>query len=331
MPRWRSRRSRAPGRSSSKRGRRRCCLPRSRTSVRCSSSSRSCRCATAPTGRPIACQASAFPEPPGATLERCLARIRAWAADAEPVIQQLQRGESERAELVRWRHVLDAMAASSVDFARTVDAGPLVRVRLFVFPPDTEPAFPPGLLIRHFVADGWLHALAVGTVEELQPLAQQVTALKGQVHEMPSWLHTDMARNEAYVAAREAVLAREDAELRAQLAALARSPRAAHRALRRRAAAVGAAERPRAGVGEPVLLDHGLDERARPVIGWRAPSTDRVRARSCTIRRRRRASRRRCSSRIPGGRGRSRSSAARSACRRGTRPTRACCSRSPCR
>ena len=43
----------------------------------------------------------------------------------------------------------------------------------------------------------------------------------------------------------------------------ARSPRAAHRALRRRAAAVGAAERPRAGVGEPVLLDHGLDERAR--------------------------------------------------------------------
>jgi V/A-type H+-transporting ATPase subunit I len=166
------------------------------------------------------CRASAFPEPPGTTLERCLARVRAWAAEAEPIIQQLQRGESERAELVRWRHVLDAMAASSVDFAQTVDAGPLVRVRLFVFPPDTEPAFPPGLLIRHFVADGWLHALAVGTVDELQPLAQQVTALKGQVHEMPSWLHTDMARNEAYVAARESVLAREDAALRAQLAAL---------------------------------------------------------------------------------------------------------------
>ncbi len=166
------------------------------------------------------CQASAFPEPPGTTLERCLARVRAWAAEAEPVIQQLQRGESERAELVRWRHVLDAMAATNVDFAQTVDAGPLVRVRLFVFPPDTEPAFPPGLLLRHFVADGWLHALAVGTTDELQPLAQQVTALKGQVHEMPSWLHTDMARNEAYVAARESVLAREDTALRAQLAAL---------------------------------------------------------------------------------------------------------------
>ena len=166
------------------------------------------------------CQASAFPEPPATTLERCLAHVRGWAVEAEPVIQQLQRGESERAELARWRHVLDAMTTSSVDFAQTVDAGPLVRVLLFVFPPDSEPAFPSGLLVRHFVADGWLHALAAGTAEELQPLAQQVTSLKGQVYDMPAWLHTDMARNEAYVAARQGVLAHEDAALRAQLSVL---------------------------------------------------------------------------------------------------------------
>ena len=102
------------------------------------------------------CQASAFPEPPVKTLERCLTHIRAWAKDAEAIIQQLQRGEAERAELARWHHVLDAMAASRVDFAQTVNAGPLVHVRLFVFPADSEPAFPPGLLVRHFMADGWL-------------------------------------------------------------------------------------------------------------------------------------------------------------------------------
>jgi V/A-type H+-transporting ATPase subunit I len=164
--------------------------------------------------------ASAFPEPPGKTLERCLTHIRAWAQEAEPVIQQLQRSEAERAELARWRRVLDAMATSSVDFAQTVNAGPLVQVRLFVFPPDSEPAFPQGLLVRHFVADGWLYALAAGTGEELQPLLQQVAALKGQAHDMPNWLHTDMARNEAYVAARLAVLAREDAALRVQLSVL---------------------------------------------------------------------------------------------------------------
>jgi V/A-type H+-transporting ATPase subunit I len=37
---------------------------------------------------------------------------------------------------------------------------------------------------------------------------------------MPAWLHTDMARNEAYVAARLTVLADEEATLRAQLSAL---------------------------------------------------------------------------------------------------------------
>jgi len=166
------------------------------------------------------CQASAFPEPPVKTLERCLTHIRAWAKDAEAIIQQLQRGEAERAELARWHHVLDAMAASRVDFAQTVNAGPLVHVRLFVFPADSEPAFPPGLLVRHFMADGWLYALAAGTAEDLQPLAQQVAAMKGQVHDMPAWLHTDLTRNESYVAARLDVLAREDAALRAQLTVL---------------------------------------------------------------------------------------------------------------
>jgi len=166
------------------------------------------------------CQASAFPEPPVKTLERCLTHIRAWAKDAEAIIQQLQRGEAERAELARWHHVLDAMAASRVDFAQTVNAGPLVHVRLFVFPADSEPAFPPSLLVRHFMADGWLYALAAGTAEDLQPLAQQVAAMKGQVHDMPAWLHTDLTRNESYVAARLDVLAREDAALRAQLTVL---------------------------------------------------------------------------------------------------------------
>jgi V/A-type H+-transporting ATPase subunit I len=169
---------------------------------------------------PIGCGPSAFPESPKAALERCLARIRAWAADAEAVIQQLQRGEAERAELGLWRRVLAAMANSNIDLARTVDAGPRVRVRLFVFPPDSEPAFPAGLLIRQFVAGGSMHALAIGTEEELQSLAHEIIALKGQVHDMPSWLGTDMAHNEAFVAARDAALVRADAELRAKLASL---------------------------------------------------------------------------------------------------------------
>jgi len=163
---------------------------------------------------------SAFPEAPGQTLDRCLERVRAWAQDAEPLIRRLQGGMAERAELERWRRVFRALAQSAIDLARTVTAGPLVRVRLFVFPPDTEPIVPPRLLLRQFVEDGELHSLAVGTIDELQQLAQQAAALKGHAHDMPTWLQTDMAHNDAYIVARLAALADEESALRRALAEL---------------------------------------------------------------------------------------------------------------
>ena len=88
------------------------------------------------------------------------------------------------------------------------------------------------------------------------------------------------------------------------------------------------AERARAGGGRAVLLDHRLDERARR----RTRSRDAIdrrgaRALAALSAAAGRARRRRCCWPTRGGRGRSRSSAARSACRRATRPIRACCSR----
>jgi len=163
---------------------------------------------------------SAFPEPPAATLDRCLEQVRAWARDAEPLIRQMQAEAAERAALARWRRVFRALAESSIDLARAAAAGPLVRVRLFVFPPDADPAIPPRMLLRRFVEEGELHALAVGTAGELQQLAQQAAALKGQAFDMPTWLVTDMARNDAYITDRLAALEADDATHAAALAAL---------------------------------------------------------------------------------------------------------------
>ena len=146
--------------------------------------------------------------------------MRAWARDAEPLIRQLQAAAAERAALARWRRVFRALAESSIDLARAAAAGPLVRVRLFVFPPDADPAIPPRLLLRRFVEEGELHALAVGTADELQQLAQQAAALKGQAFDMPTWLVTDMARNDAYITDRLAALEADDATHAAALAAL---------------------------------------------------------------------------------------------------------------
>ena len=163
---------------------------------------------------------SAFPEAPATTLTACLARIRAWATDAEPVIRQLQRGAAERAELLLWQRLLGAMASSTVDLAQWARAGPLIQTRLFVFPPEVEPKLPPAVPVRCFTIDGMLHALAAGTAGELEQLALQAAALKGRAYEMPAWLHTDPAENGAHIASRLQALEREEAALKASLDAL---------------------------------------------------------------------------------------------------------------
>ena len=68
--------------------------------------------------RATAARASAVSRGADGDAARSLAHLRAWAEDAEPVIQQLQRGEAERAELLLWRRVLATLGASAIDFAR---------------------------------------------------------------------------------------------------------------------------------------------------------------------------------------------------------------------
>jgi V/A-type H+-transporting ATPase subunit I len=168
--------------------------------------------------------ASPFPEPPAVTLHRSLGHLRAWAVDAEPVIQQMQRGEAERSELLLWRRVLATIGESVIDFARLAGAGPVLRARLFVFPPDSEPELPPGTLTRAVDLDGTmvcaLAALTLGAGEEMQALAQQAVMLKGRVYDAPAWLRADAEETERYIAPRLDVLAREETRLHAELEAL---------------------------------------------------------------------------------------------------------------
>jgi V/A-type H+-transporting ATPase subunit I len=168
--------------------------------------------------------ASAFPEPPSVTLERSLSRLRAWVVDAEPVISQLQRGDAERADLMLWRRVLAALGPSAIDLARLASAGPVLRARLFVFPPGTQPDLPPGALVRTIDTDHAvvcaLCALSVGSAEEIDQLTQQAALLKGRVYDAPPWLRADPEETERYIAPRLDVLAREQDQLTNDLSAL---------------------------------------------------------------------------------------------------------------
>ena len=162
---------------------------------------------------------STVPEPAAETLRRSLARITAWAADAEPAIRRLQADQAERAELELWQRVLGALAASNLDLEDLARAGPLIDARLFCFPANVEPALPKSLPARRFTLGDAVHAIAVGTEEDLAPLAVRAAALKGRVYAIPPWLRSDPRGHAAYVATRLAALDRDDARLASDLQA----------------------------------------------------------------------------------------------------------------
>jgi len=169
-------------------------------------------------------RASPFPGPPATSLARSLTHLRAWAADAEPVIAQLQRCADERSEILLWRRVLASVGESTLDFARLAGAGPVVHVRLAVFPTDSEPELPPDVLVRTIDFDGAapcaLATLAVGAASDVNALAQQAAIHKGRLYDAPPWLRIDAAETERYVTPRLEALEREESGLRTALEAL---------------------------------------------------------------------------------------------------------------
>ncbi|HSM21378.1 MAG TPA: hypothetical protein VK876_04115 [Rubrivivax sp.] len=167
---------------------------------------------------------SPFPEPPQVSLQRGLEDIRAWASQAEPLIRRWQQAEAERGELARWRALVAQLDEGVVDLAQAASAGPPLQVRLFVWPLGAEPEAVEGAggaLLRAFHTEVERYALAVGDTQQLQALAQQVLALKGQVHELPRWLGPHRAGNEAAIEARRLASEAQESAARNGLAALA--------------------------------------------------------------------------------------------------------------
>ena len=165
-------------------------------------------------------RASDFPEPPAAQLARDLARIRTWAAEAEPIVQELQRAHAESDELALWQRVVASIGTTAVDFGALAQTGPLIEARLFVFAgtaalPRLESALVRPLEIQHAH-----YALVVGKRAEIVPAVAEIVAAKGRACEPPRWLASGTDANLAYIERRQAALHARNAELRASLDAL---------------------------------------------------------------------------------------------------------------
>jgi V/A-type H+/Na+-transporting ATPase subunit I len=159
---------------------------------------------------------------PESAMKDALARLRAWAADAEPLIAEGERLEIQARELAELLQALDAPGILLPDLHRLAGAGPMLAARVYRLPPKTLPRTLPGSVLTesYTSSDGVTHLLAVGPPPQLEGLDRQMAALKARRVSLPDWLPQDpeAARSEI-TARREAALERR-AAVRFELEAL---------------------------------------------------------------------------------------------------------------
>jgi V/A-type H+-transporting ATPase subunit I len=157
--------------------------------------------------------ATHFPEPPARTLERGLARLDAWAREAEGTIRKLERNRTGLEETLLWRNLVDAQENANLDLGALSRAGPLTQARLLEFAPGLRPALPDTLLAREFEISGHPFVIVLGSDPDIDAACRETMAAKGRCHRVPGWLGEERRRNIAAIGARLAEFKAEQAGL----------------------------------------------------------------------------------------------------------------------
>jgi V/A-type H+/Na+-transporting ATPase subunit I len=160
-------------------------------------------------------------EPVGA-MQDALARLRAWAAAAEPLISEGEKLEVQTSQLAELDQALDAPNLSLPDLHRLAAAGPVFGARFYRLPPKTEPrSLPTSVITQSLLSnDGIPHLLAVGPRVQLEGLDRQMMALKARHVALPDWLPDDIGAARAEIATRREQLLTQRAKVKAELEAL---------------------------------------------------------------------------------------------------------------
>jgi V/A-type H+/Na+-transporting ATPase subunit I len=159
---------------------------------------------------------------PVSAMQDALARLRAWAADAEPLIAEGEQLEVQAAQLAELAQALDAPDLRLPDLHALAAAGPVLAARFYRLPPKTVPrSLPASVLTESLLsADGVPHLLAVGPQLQIENLDRQMAALKARRVVLPDWLPDTPAAARAAIAERREQVLAQRAELKAELAAL---------------------------------------------------------------------------------------------------------------
>jgi V/A-type H+/Na+-transporting ATPase subunit I len=159
---------------------------------------------------------------PVSAMQGALARLRAWAAEADPLISEGERVEVMAAQLAELDQAIDAPGLRLPNLHRLAEAGPVLGARFYRLPPKTELRSLPTSVLTQWVmsAEGIPHLLAVGPLPQLEGLDRQMQALKARRVTLPDWLPEDIEAARAEIVVRREQLSGRRAAIRTELAAL---------------------------------------------------------------------------------------------------------------
>lgn len=163
-------------------------------------------------------------EAPRAALER----LRAWAAEAEPAVAELEgiaQSRSETAQLAR----LNALGGATLPRLDSVAAaGPLLASRVYRLEPGGPPLpLPPSVITQRLAGEDEIFLIAVGPQEDMSDLDQTLAARKARRLTLPADLPADQGAIAAVLDRRGRELEARETAARATLEALAAKHRLA--------------------------------------------------------------------------------------------------------
>jgi len=147
--------------------------------------------------------------------------VRHWAAEAEPLILELEHlaQETEDTALLQQLQAHAGEALARLD--QIAHAGPVLAGRVYLLPEGGPPqALPPDVLLQRVAIEGHLFLLAVGPTEQIVLLDQALAARKARVIALPTDLPSDAAGLGTHLESRRQALAARERTARTALDAL---------------------------------------------------------------------------------------------------------------
>ena len=165
---------------------------------------------------------------PARTLLHALQVLREWGAQADAPIQELERLQSESAELTRQHQWLQALQqalpdGSALDIGDLAGTGPLLCTMLYRVAEQAEiPPLPAQWFSWTVPQPRGRDLLLIGPAEQREQLEHDLSAHRVRSIPLPNWLHGAPRAAASQIAARSQIYAKRSEALRRRLEALHR-------------------------------------------------------------------------------------------------------------